>query len=38
MEINFTPSLKQDLIFEYFEDDLTIEALTKVDVDEVDVS
>jgi hypothetical protein len=27
MEINFTPSLKQDLIFEYFEDDLTTEVL-----------
>jgi phage terminase large subunit len=27
MEINFTPSLKQDLIFEYFEDDITTEVL-----------
>lgn len=27
MEIKFTPSLKQDLIFEYFEDDLTTEVL-----------
>jgi hypothetical protein len=27
MEINFTPSQKQDLIFEYFEDDITTEVL-----------
>lgn len=27
MEINFTPSLKQDLIFEYFDDDITTEVL-----------
>ena len=27
MEIKFTPSLKQDLIFEYFEDDTTTEVL-----------
>lgn len=27
MEINFTPSLKQDLIFEYFDDELTTEVL-----------
>ena len=27
MEINFTPSLKQDMIFEYFEDDITTEVL-----------
>jgi len=27
MEINFTPTLKQDLIFEYFEDEYTTEVL-----------
>ena len=27
MEINFTPSLKQDLIFEYFDDETTTEVL-----------
>lgn len=27
MEINFTPTLKQDLIFEYFEDEFTTEVL-----------